>query len=190
MQNGTYPIPRARSLNDADLLIPQSSAATAAKVLESVGFEPWSAWDENRVGWLPACTFSDSDAPEGLSISLDLHWRTPYTSFRSDPSEGPSVLWDGADLEAGLPSEEPHLLLLAEHFLKHLRVVAHVRALGDLAVVRTLASPPELLAEDSSETTGKGGMGGRMGMGMGILVVQPPPAPTISTVPWAKKPGG
>ena len=100
MQNGTYPIPGARSLDDADLLIPQSSAAAAAKVLESVGFEPWSAWDENRVGWLPACTLSDSDAPEGLSISLDLHWRTPYTSFRSDPSEGPGVLWDGADLEA------------------------------------------------------------------------------------------
>lgn len=98
------------------------------------------------------------------------------------------MLWDGADLEAGLPSEEPHLLLLAEHFLKHLRVVAHVRVLGDLAVVRTLASPPELLAEDSSETTGKGGRGGRMGMGM--LVVQPLHAPTTSTAPWAKKPGG
>ena len=55
-------------------------------------------------------------------------------------------------------------------------------------VIRTLASPPALLAQGSeSETTQKGGQG----MEMGMLVIQSPEPPTTtSTAPWAKKPGG
>ncbi len=146
LQNGTYGQPAARSLDDTDLLIPEAAAGAAVRALQAVGFEPWVEWDENRIGWLPAFTFSDGQAPNGMSISLDLHWRTPYTSFRSGSDEEPGTLWEGADLEAGLPAEEPHFLLLVEHFLKHLRVVAHVRALGDLVRSLDRISKPELLA--------------------------------------------
>jgi hypothetical protein len=53
-------------------------------------------------------------------------------------------------------------------------------------VMRTLASPPSLVAQ---ATSGKGGME------MGMLVIQrpepaTPPPLTTSTAPWAKKPGG
>ncbi len=58
------------------------------------------------------------------------------------------------------------------------------------SVIRTLASPPELLAQGESTTSTKGGMG--------MLVVQQPVptekvlpgTPQTSTAPWAKKPGG
>jgi hypothetical protein len=145
LQNGTYSEPAARSLDDSDLLVPEASAGAAVRALEAAGFEPWVEWDENRVGWLPAFTFSDGQAPDGMSISFDLHWRTPYTSFRSGSEEGPGALWEGADLEAGLPAEESHFLLLGEHFLKHLRVVAHVRALGDLVRSRIASRSPSSL---------------------------------------------
>ena len=146
LQNGTYGEPAARSLDDTDLLIPEVAAGVAVRALEAAGFEPWVEWDENRVGWLPAFTFSDRQAPDGMSISLDLHWRTPYASFRSGSEEAPEFLWEGADLAAGLPAEEPHFLLLVEHFLKHLRVVSHVRALGDLVRSLDRISKPDLLA--------------------------------------------
>ncbi len=145
LQNGTYKEPARRSLDDADLLVPEDSAGAAVKALQSVGFDPWVEWDESRVGWLPAFTFADTRAPEGMPVSLDLHWRTPYASFRSGSDVDPQVLWEGADVEAGLPAEEPHFLLLIEHFLKHLRVVTHARAIGDMVRSLDRVARPELL---------------------------------------------
>jgi len=146
VQNGTYPEPAGRSLEDVDLLVPGRSADAAVRTLEASGFEPWVAWDERRIAWLPAFAFTDTRAPAGMGVTLDLHWRTPYTSFRSGSDGGPGMLWEGADLEAGLPAEEPHFVLLVEHFLKHLRVVAHVRAVGDLVRSLDRLSRPDLLA--------------------------------------------
>ena len=145
--NGTYLEPARRSLDDADVLVPESSAGAAVAALEAAGFAPWVEWDEARVGWLPAFTFTDGQAPKGMPVRLDLHWRTPYASFRTGSEAGPEMLWEGADLEAGLPAEEPHFLLLVEHFLKHLRVVTHVRALGDMVRSLDRLARPDLLAD-------------------------------------------
>ena len=161
LQNGAYSEPAARGLGDSDLLIPEESAGRAVQALEAAGFEPWVDWDPNRVGWLPAFAFADVQAPDGMPVSLDLHWRTPYASFRSGTGEKSRMLWEGADLETGLPAEEPHFLLLVEHFLKHLRVVAHVRGLGDL--VRSLGriADPDRLA----------GLANRRGRTRGLRVI-------------------
>jgi len=159
LQNGSYGDPAARGLGDSDLLIPEESADDAVQVLEATGFEPWVDWNPNRVGWLPAFTFADAQAPDGMPISLDLHWRTPYTSFRSGTGEKAGILWEGADLGAGLPAEEPHFVLLVEHFLKHIRVVAHVRGVGDLVRSLRRISDPELLASLADRRGRRCGLG-------------------------------
>lgn len=145
LQNGAYGDPGARSVDDADVLVPAGAAGAAVRALESSGFEPWVEWDERRVGWLPAFSFADPSAPAGMEVTLDLHWRTPYTSFRSGADDRPGALWDGADFEAGLPAGEPHFLVLAEHFLKHLRVVTHLRGIGDLVRALDRIERPDVL---------------------------------------------
>lgn len=147
LQDGTYPDPGARSVVDADVLVPRKAVGDGVRALQTSGFEPWVEWDEGRVEWLPAFTFADRSAPEGMDVSLDLHWCTPYASFRSAADRACEDLWVDADLEAGLPAVEPHFLILTEHFLKHLRVLAHLRGIGDL--VRTLprVSRPDTLVD-------------------------------------------
>ena len=147
LQDGTYPDAGARSVEDADVLVPRRAVGDGIRALQEAGFEPWVEWDEGRVEWLPAFTFTDRNAPEGMDLSLDLHWGTPYSSFRSAAGRPGEDLWEGADLERGMPAVEPHFLILVEHFLKHLRVVAHLRGIGDL--VRTLprVSRPDVIAE-------------------------------------------
>ncbi len=59
-------------------------------------------------------------------------------------------------------------------------------------VIRTLATPPEILAQGESQTSEKGGMGMHVGGMGGMLVLsgtggfQKPP----SSAPWATKPPG
>ncbi len=52
-------------------------------------------------------------------------------------------------------------------------------------VIRTLATPPEILAQGQSQTTGKGGQGKGKLVLPGTGGFQKP-----STAPWAKKPPG
>jgi hypothetical protein len=130
--DGTYSDPGARRMDDADLLVGRAHASRAVETLLDGGFLPATGWDSSALGWADAVALHDGDAPAGTSSALDLHWRTDYDRLRFGGNRE-SPLWEGADLEAGLPSAEAHLVLTAEHLLKHLRFKIHVAAFGDLA---------------------------------------------------------
>lgn len=161
VRGGVYTDPGARILGDADLLIQEREVGRAIRTLESVGFRPWVPWEESRLGWLAAFTLADGEAPEGLEITLDLHWRIPYGSYRSQkrgsPRTGrsgatdeiPPRLWKDADLERGLPTREAHFLLIAEHFVRHLRVTPHVIGIADLVRLAAGDLNPELLVHEA-----------------------------------------
>lgn len=129
---GVYPDTRARALGDADLLVRDGDARDALGVLKEVGFRPWVPWRQGRDAWLPACAFTDCRAPPDMEVTLDLHWRIPYGSYRSGTEGRAEELWEGADESSGLPSAEVHALLTAEHFVRHIRVVSHLMAIADL----------------------------------------------------------
>jgi Uncharacterised nucleotidyltransferase len=143
IRGGVYPGPGARAIGDADVLIPEQDVVGAVRTLEAAGFRPWVPWEDARVGWLAAFTFTDARAPTEFEITLDLHWRIPYRSYRS--GEGAfggrehesGGMWVCADLKRGLPAFEPHFLLLAEHFVRHLRVTPHLVGIGDLVRMST-----------------------------------------------------
>lgn len=126
-----YGDPGARRMDDADLLVREEDAVAAVALLSKVGFTPVGTWEPSRVGWADSVTFHDTSAPEGTAVALDLHWRTGYTNLRFGGA-GESMLWHGADLDSGLPSPDVHLVLTAEHFLKHLRFKVHMPAFADM----------------------------------------------------------
>lgn len=143
---GVYGEPGARAMEDVDVLVAPADAARAVAVLREEGFRPWVPWDPGRLEWLPAFTLDDTRAPPGVRSPVDLHWSSRYTELRTRRRAGPDPLWEGADLEAGLPGPEAHFVLLADHLLKHLRVVRHVRGLVDLARLAPRLRDPERLA--------------------------------------------
>lgn len=149
VEQGLYPDPGARAMSDADLVVPAERAEEAVSRLCAAGFVPWEPWRPERVVWLDSTAFHAPDSPAGLPLTLDLHWRTEYGKLRfggagPEPDTGTAeagawvgargggILWDGADRQRGLPAPEPHLVLGAEHLLKHLRTVVHLHGLADL----------------------------------------------------------
>ncbi len=147
IQAGVYPDARARALGDADLLIRGGAAAAAVEILEGAGFRPWTNWSPGRDAWLPACSFSDVRAPGGMDVTVDLHWRIPYRSFRSGDEGDGAELWEGADLAAGHLTPEAHALLVAEHFVRHLRVVSHLVGIADMVALLPWVRDPGRLRE-------------------------------------------
>jgi hypothetical protein len=146
LHDGTYGDPGERFMEDADLLVRPADAGAAVERLVAAGFRPWTDWHNERMTWLPAFAFTDPVVAPGLEVSLDLHWRTPYHDLRAGRAVGEDTLWDGADEDAGLPAPEPHFVVLAEHFLKHVRVVTHARGLVDLARLAPVLTDGERLA--------------------------------------------
>ncbi len=132
LRSGVYPDTRARAVGDADLLVRGGDVQDAVAVLQSAGFTPWVPWRRGRDAWLPACAFTDREAPPEMDVTLDLHWRIPYGSYRSGDEKCTEELWEGADESRGLPSAEVQALLTAEHFVRHLRVVSHLVGIADL----------------------------------------------------------
>lgn len=130
--DGTYPDPGARRMDDVDLLVPPGEVERAMELLGAAGFRPVTTWDPGRPGWVDAVALVDLEAPPGTEATLDLHWRTAYDRLRFG-GDGRSSLWEGADLVGGTPSPEAHLVIVAEHLLKHLRFKVHLAAWGDLA---------------------------------------------------------
>lgn len=120
-----------RPMDDADLLVPQDQAEAAARILTKSGYQPWRSWQSGREGWSDAFTLRDSRSPKAFPCDIDLHWRTEYGALRF--GNGGSVLWEGWNSETHCPAPEAHLLVIAEHFLKHLRVRPHLLAYADLA---------------------------------------------------------
>lgn len=141
----TYADPGARRMDDADVVVAPEAAAAAVTALKEGGFEPVVPWSPDRVDWVDALTFHDSQAPSGVSTAVDLHWRTRYDTLRFGGNGRSVLLQDrtdsGASLAAGpgghggLPAPEPHLVIIAEHALKHLRFRIHLAAFGDAARV-------------------------------------------------------
>jgi len=130
--DGTYREAGERAFEDVDLLVRPDDAEAAVRALMAGSFRPWTPWNAERVGWVSAFTLDDPEAPPGLDATVDLHWSSLYGTLRLARSADPDPPWEGADLELGLPSTEAHFALLAGHFLKHLRVIPHLRGLVDL----------------------------------------------------------
>jgi hypothetical protein len=130
--DGTYRDPGERTLEDVDVLVRPSDTDGAVRALVAAGFRPWTPWDPARQEWVSAFTLDDGAAPTGVTSTVDLHWSTLYGSLRLAAPVEADPLWEGADLEPGLPSTEAHFVLLADHFLKHVRVIRHLRGVGDL----------------------------------------------------------
>lgn len=128
-----YPDPGARRMDDADLLVRASEAVAAVETLLEAGFRPVGGWVPERMGWVDSVTLRAMDTPAGTEAVLDLHWSTAYDRIRFGGAEGSDPLWQGADLEAGLPAPGPHLVAVAEHLLKHLRFKVHLAAWADVA---------------------------------------------------------
>lgn len=136
VRSGAYPGPGARPMDDVDLLVPAGRAREAARVLAAGGFRPWVPWNEGREGWLDSFTLTLENGPPGVSQVVDLHWRAEYGDLRFGVAGSePGALWRDARLDEGLPAPEPHLLVVAEHVLKHLRYQAHFRGLADLTLL-------------------------------------------------------
>jgi hypothetical protein len=139
--DGTYPDPGARRMDDADLLVRPADAERAVALLGPVGFRGASGpWEPGRAAWADSFTLVDHGTPPGTTAVLDLHWRTDYDRLRfggggagREEAEGRGRLWEDADLDGGLPAPAPHLVVVAEHLLKHLRFKVHMPAWGDLA---------------------------------------------------------
>lgn len=152
---GVYRDPGARPVEDADLLVPPEQAPRAVQALAAAGFRPWTPWTPERMEWLSSITLSDGNTPGDVEGVLDLHWATPYTRLRLAPPWGRDPLWE--DARDGLPTPEAHLALVAEHFLKHLRVVRHLRGLGDVVRLLERVQDPERL---QGQATARGSLPG------------------------------
>jgi len=133
--SGAYVEPGARRMDDADLLVPTGRAPEAVRVLRDAGFVPWTEWTPEKVGWADATAFDDPESPPGIPLVVDLHWRVDYGRLRFGARAGEEILWEGGDLEAGLPAPEAHLAVVAEHLVKHLRYKVHLVAFADLGLL-------------------------------------------------------
>ena len=138
---GAYSDPGERPMDDADVLIRRSAFDAASRALIKAGWRPWSEPHSDRPAWSDSLSFS---APRGTAfgpraVSLDLHWRTEFGALRF--GAGGSFLWEAADLKQGRPEPGRHLVVVAEHFLKHLRVKPHLLAYADL--VRLCSAGPD-----------------------------------------------
>jgi len=132
VESGLYVDPGARAMGDADVLVRPEQADAAVAALGEADFQPWSDWDPVSVEWLDSASFTDRSSPDGVEVSLDLHWRLGYGRLRYGPSERSGILWEGADLDRGRPDDSAHLTVLLEHLLKHLHVTTHLRGIGDV----------------------------------------------------------
>ncbi len=130
VRSGIYEDCGERPMDDADLLVRPEQAQTAVRALEAEGFSPWQPWKQGRERWSDAFTLRDTTVPSAFPCDIDLHWRTEYGSLRF--GSGGSPLWDASDSERTTPAPESHLLVVAEHFLKHLRVRPHLLAYADI----------------------------------------------------------
>lgn len=141
--DGTYADPGARALQDVDLLVQPTDAGAAVAALERAGWVPWSPWTPSRPRWISSLSLDERGAPGGLESTVDLHWATPYGRLRHSLPRRPDTLWDGA--RDALPAAESHFVVIAEHFLKHLRVVSHMRGIADLARLGSRLRDADLL---------------------------------------------
>ncbi len=144
---GVYSDPGARPVQDVDLLVRPEDTPAAVEVLGETGFEPWAPWEVSRMTWLSSFTFADATAPERMRPALDLHWATPYADLRLAGPWGEDPLWERSS--GRLPAPEPHFVLLAEHLLKHLRVLSHLRGLADLVRLAPRLGDAELLVRQA-----------------------------------------
>jgi hypothetical protein len=159
---GLYPHPSARPMDDADLLVPDGAGEAAFRALETAGFRPWSAWAVGRAAWLDSATLFSPTSTAALPTSLDLHWRLRYGALRFG-ERGGAALWERADLGAGLPAAERHLVVIAEHVVKHARVRPHLLAFGDLTRLAAQVSD----WDDVVRTAREGGVGRGVGWVLG-----------------------
>lgn len=131
LESGAYGDPGARPMDDVDLLVPPERAGEAVRTLEASGFAPWEEWSPEKTRWVDAAAFTAAGSPPGISLDVDLHWRTEYGGLRFGDPGGGSLLWERRDEASGLPAPEAHLVVIAEHVLKHVRYLVHFHGLAD-----------------------------------------------------------
>ncbi len=133
--SGAYPKPGGRRMDDVDVLVPPDRAADAMDALREGGFRPWTEWEPGKATWADATALDDPASPPGMPLVVDLHWRADYGRLRFGDPGAEGLLWEGADRARGLPAPEPHLVVVVEHLLKHLRFKVHLVGLADLALL-------------------------------------------------------
>ena len=124
-----YPDPASRPMSDVDLLVPLSLRERAFRALRDGGFVPWVDRPDPTPGWLDAVTLTAPGEVEGIDLTIDLHWRVSRGGLRLG---GPGLEEALPDSEWTAPRDGPHFLHLAEHYLRHLRVLVHAPAVEDL----------------------------------------------------------
>jgi hypothetical protein len=129
LRSATVSDPGVRPMGDVDLLVPERHAAAALRVLAGAGFRPWTAIDDATPVWADAVSLDAPPAAGGFVGTIDLHWRIGRGALRfgSPGLEGALLAGDGP-----VPRAEPHLVHVAEHLLRHLRVLRHLCGLADL----------------------------------------------------------
>ena len=135
VDSGLYTDPGARAMDDADLLVPAARAEDAVRVLRAEGFDPWVEWQPDTVSWLDSATFRDRQAPRGADVDLDLHWRLGYGGLRyggGKDRDEEGGLWQSVGGTDSVPGDAAHLVVVAEHVLKHFHVRLHLAGVMDL----------------------------------------------------------
>lgn len=138
-----------RRLSDIDLLVHPEDAQYAVELLSRQGMVPWVPWDSDRLGWASAFTLSRPSSTPALTVTVDLHWSSLYGRLRTRPTNEPDPLWDRADLEAGLPSDEAQFVMTADHVFKHLHFMTHVAGVADLVCLLPHLTNADALLEDA-----------------------------------------
>ncbi|MEX2529050.1 MAG: nucleotidyltransferase family protein [Gemmatimonadota bacterium] len=176
LAQGQYPTPAARPMSDVDLLIPPECAEVAVATLAAAGYIPWSPWEPARKDWLDSVTLHAPGSSSHLPLVLDLHWRLSFSNLRFGPGQvdppllhvqrevgsegGTRLIEGGLALEAlPVPPAAPHLVLLLEHVLKHLRYRTHLPGLADAARVAHLVESWEAVVELAGRRHWSGGIG-------------------------------
>jgi len=154
-----------RPLADVDLLVRPGDVEGAIEVLVGEGMVPWVPWDPARLDWLAAFTLDLPGSTDDLTVTVDLHWSTRCADLRHRRRAEPDPLWDGADPESGLPGEEAHFVMIADHVMKHLRVETHLGGFGDLVRLLPTLADRDLLLRHASER----GIGRRLPRLMDVL---------------------
>ncbi len=132
--SGIYADAGARRMDDADLVVPFVEGPAAVAALIAAGFRPLREWSPSTTGWSDALTLHDTSGPAGSPCAIDLHWSTAYDRLRFGGGTD-SILVERPTGHRAEP--EAHLVVTAEHLLKHLRFRVHLAAYADLARLAT-----------------------------------------------------
>lgn len=129
LEAGVWPDPGARPMGDVDLLVARRDAPVAIRTLSAAEFRRWTPPDDGSLEWGDAATFEDPRTEGEIAATVDLHWRVGRGGLRFGAPGLEDRLLAGP---GGTPPTEVHFLHIAEHVVRHLRVLSHLHGVADL----------------------------------------------------------